>query len=53
MENSRQKQLSNIVVVTDPDGNETVLTLWSYDIKAVEDFLETKGYDMEIIPCSH
>ena len=48
---TKQTQLKNIITVTDPDGKETVIELYSYDIKAVVDFLDRKGYSaLETVP---
>lgn len=50
---TKQTQLKHVIIVTDPDGKETVLELYSYDIAAVEDFLTRKGYStLETIPAN-
>ncbi len=40
-------QLENIIIITDPDGYETVVTLYPSQIDEIEDFVDGYGYEIE------
>lgn len=40
-------QLENLIIITDPDGLETVIELYPSQIDDIEQFVESLGYLVE------